>query len=804
MVLALSAVVVLGSVGGSFRLCNAGANVCFDAGSGPAARGDSDATASAGANAGECLYSTANLAGGPLVEKAKVNAATRSVCVAGPSPVVAIVELPALPPSRLRLTASSARGEHVEIEWDPLSSTRLVRKIVLAPGLWTISFRGDPVRHVTETQRDLAWKLGAGFSGRIDAGANSAMQLGATEALETGRPSHTFKLSADEGKLAADGKPEPVEHEVAFRFERLPTVTRAMQVFSRREGGAAAGADHAGPRAFGLAEELSAGVAEVALVLGELVVERAKSRALRNATGDLRTELGCDTRPTPLSGEGDAGAVGSTLPGWLRLPRTCGVLASAGLDTLATSLETLRRAAQADLLESLARRVLKAPARRGTERTRPLQLLATQGLLDLVADVLDRGAVDESVAEGLIARATLAVRDAWITNVNKPREGYPLHGDGRSMGVDEIAASVIGLVFGAAAVCLAEERCDARFLAEVLDAPERHFFFEAAALSQLAAIREYVRKWPEALSVAQRLVSAVHRPTQRSPAQQLNDAISVVSELELVRRCLVPAEGEGARLNSPEELAACLHGPDNESVRLLRQALIGSVELNGVASVSALMRLVELEAPDAPIVQSRYWRAASAGMGAWSGVAPDASADAKRAATKASVNAVVDVLTDHHERRGQWVVSLSSALRFSLGTQVLTGEALERAKKANESAQAGAETPLSATYVGPSIPLGLAVELPRFASGSVGSWFGLHLDLSLIDLGRILQVGTLSPQNGLAAFDLTRLIWPQLTVGLLLGGGWALLGFTAGWQPSTQEVTVGGSLGLQVPLFDFN
>lgn len=716
-----------------------------------------------------CDYNvpTAGINGVLVSENVTVDggAEKHTICVKSGAVVLTVVP-PKLPPSRLRLSLASMRGEHVVAEWDPLVSTRLARKVVLPAGMWLVSWRSDAIRHASKTQQDFAWQDGDGFpKGPVltltpelfVSEAKDSRVPAARNATEYGlRGSNVDEKGAEQLTKVEDLK-------VSFSVERLPSVTRALDVFTRKEGGGFGGTKTVG-RGFGLDGAAAADVAQqVATVVGEIIVDRAKTRALKNAVEGLREELKCgkDDKGKPQEFE---------KADWLHLPRTCSVLATTGLDSLAAGLDTLRRAVQADLLESLARQPLTA----STWRLQSFHEVATRDLVAIVADSVERGRVEAQAAEAILATLTDAVRVGWDAHGQKE---YPLQQD--SLDEEELATAIIGVVFATAGQCYALDDCDARQLAEMLKQPERYFFFGKVSKERLAALREYLGAWPEALPTAQRIVRVMNGAEK--PNDALIEVALVAGETEVFLRCMKPKD---AGFPGASSLRGCVRDASVENQRALMRALRAALDQDGASAVAALMALVGQAAPE--LTQSRVWRAASAGLGAWSSSLPadNQDAESKRTATKAAANAAIDALTDHHERVGV-VVSLQGAVRLVGGYQ---GD------------------PAQPNYGGPSIPLGMALEVPRFSSHGFWHNFGFHLDVSVIDLARVLQFGAIdqaaAPQT--AGVDLKKWLWPQVSAGLLFFGGWVFAGVTVAYQPTTNAASFGGALGFEVPLLDFN
>lgn len=726
----------------------------------------------------DCEYTVTTGAGAMIKEtvKSPTNNLKRAICVPR-EPVVLVVVPERLPPSRLRLSLESARGEHVTAEWDPLTSDRLAHKVVLSPGLWWISFRSDAIRHSSRTAQDLSWQdNGDGLQPAATVGLGYTLdrklfQSEATRLDPAAQGQQTAARATVEYKLISDNLlPQQKDPDakiaqdvyVTLSIERLPSVTRSLEVLMAREGGSLGGqsisaAGRSGAFDVGTASEAAS---QLAAIIAEVIVDRAKNQSLKAAQGAIAADLGCSGTPA-WSGKAP----------WLRLTRICSTLTTTSLDSLAAGLDTLRRAAEADLLESLGRLLAERSAKVPDRLRRAYDLAATH-LPAQVASALERGTIEPHAGQAAMARLAGAVLESWVPDPNAPQAKYPL--SQAHLESEELAAAAVGLVFAAASQCFANETCDARHLSHMLANPDRYFHFGDHP-EMVPVLVKYVEAWPDALRTAQTIVSVMRNGPAVKPPEALTGAIEVAMEMQLVHTCLRPKDEE--HFPEPSEFSACLRSPTVDPVRTWRRALVAAVNRDGPAAISALLEALKNEAPD-EVKSSRFWRAAAAGAGAWTGTSAG-DAEAKKTATKAAINAAIDILTDHHERE-TWVVSFSAALRFVAGGQT------------------GSSGPY---FAGPSVPIGLTLEVPRFTGAR---WLGFHADISVFDLGRLLQAGAVEVANDAPTVNPTRLIWPQVSAGLLFAGGWVFVGGMVGFQPLANQWSFGGSVGLQVPLIDFN
>lgn len=419
------------------------------------------------------------------------------------------------------------------------------------------------------------------------------------------------------------------------------------------------------------------------------------------------------------------------------LPKTCQAIKTLRFDQLATSGRALVEALLLDLVDQAVESAWEQFAPAPGQRHAQLKAL----FKDLIHDAIQGKALSLHDVQAL----ALGVMREW------PGEQSP----------------ALQFVVQVGAYCHNLGGCDVATVDRILRRPEQYIGSELT----LHAPQEAVRL----VMLLQQILSP---PPDVAPRELLLMTFQFMAGAWELEPCLGTAATNCSVLGSAGELLeAVLQGKMQEALilagklKVFRDAekapAFKRVALVGGALAGFVLQLDELR-----------------------GMEP-AQAEARRAAIKDSIEAMVDAYTDRSLRNDEWIVSISGALRLQT-TYQLGGESV----------------------AGPlSLPLGVGLDY----LGEEGS--GLHLQFNFFDLGRYARVESSleedkeegSSSDGFQEFRAQDALALSLDVAYLYGRDLPLIaGLSLGLAPAPQgaqestHVFFGFFVGVDVPLWDFN
>lgn len=182
---------------------------------------------------------------------------------------------------------------------------------------------------------------------------------------------------------------------------------------------------------------------------------------------------------------------------------------------------------------------------------------------------------------------------------------------------------------------------------------------------------------------------------------------------------------------------------------------------------------------------------ASYAGGAAQGLSGEALTKYQAEQRKAAMADLIDAATDRRGRARDWVFSTGVAVQTTIGHRV---EGTDKGR-----------------YAGLALPTGVALQLLP-GGDSLGGVFGVHAQLSLLDLGQFVTVS----EKELASPSAATPFYFGGQLGVLVGAPKynALIAIDGGYAPgmdyvkdedgSTGGWRIGGSIGMYVPFIDFN
>ncbi|WP_224360685.1 hypothetical protein [Hyalangium versicolor] len=646
-------------------------------------------------------------------------------------------------------------GQHVELEWDPLQSTRVPRTVNLGPGQWSISFTMEPLPLSSSDPQRLPVYLSASFEETSDPAIRMQKTFKGTFhylAERVKKPSSPAE--AEQRTISVDaldksaGAYAPVE--VTFQVLDLPSLEETVGGLSATEGGAIGGRS--------LDVTASQAVNELFSILAELAFEQASARAFQ-VLSDRLTTLTCSKlrMSTLLSGvpkndvtrfvlrPPDEPTAGDEFTKDLLLPNTCSAVKGLRMEELATAGSTLLDALARDvlwvtssaLLPSLTP-VAPAPGQPAPAQT-PEQRYTSRFLKQLAI----------MLGNQLVNHRTLELRQSQLLLLEASRHGWKK---------EEASAYTCGVqvAFAAMAQCHASGSCDARQIVELVRYPERYFNLSASGCDRFLGEQHFDELravWPDLEQMIERGLQVL-QPSSRTPARE-HLRLTVELGLELVERGAASSQDAtlAALLKDMRLVALGIVDQDVQPVlvgvgRLIRRARVdfcAQAETDKNKNERGLVCNGQL--PEDLTRATHLIAAVTSYVRTYSdSVKADArQLEAAREARKNAIRSLILATTDRTQRDGERIVSLGTAVGASVGgLQTVDG---------------------NAQWLTPqlSLPVGIALQrLPDTRASGCENWSGWHLQFSFADLGQYVAYD----KDG----DVTSARWDTaLTLGLQAG-----------------------------------
>ncbi|MBI5548242.1 MAG: hypothetical protein HY901_30550 [Deltaproteobacteria bacterium] len=396
------------------------------------------------------------------------------------------------PPTRLTVTLTSARGESREIVWDPLVDEKLVKQVILPPGLWVIGVSSVPLRNPMDQHwKDLSWQLAAQEVGSKRWQCNYAHATDEVCGL-VGEKESKSSFGAFSLKLKSDANDSAAT--LSLWPTRLRSPSKALEALATSHGGAAGGRDLNGRRSLlggGFEQAAEQTVQIVAEAIAEFVSDKVSQKV-----SEMLSEWLDLLKP-------------------LQFPRTKAVLKGVGPShALAVVAKELARAVLADGVTNAF--ALAAPP----ETTSHRRLLL--GLDASLSDILTGTILGSAEADDRLAVAR------WARLLRDELQGSPVYPTNSDGPVDGL--TVLGTVVALAAQCYAEAGCDARALQDRLVAADRFLL-----VNNWARLRSTIKAWRGAGTLAENLQRAVEDATP--PAERALATVSMLLESRRVLLC---------------------------------------------------------------------------------------------------------------------------------------------------------------------------------------------------------------------------------------------------------------------------
>lgn len=499
--------------------------------------------------------------------------------------------------------------------------------------------------------------------------------------------------------------------------------------------------------------QVSAGdvAAEALQILGQIVVDRASTKAYRLLEEKLKQLLGCaDAAP--------------------KFPRSCAALESVRIQDLAMTPNVLAEALGADLLEQA---VTRWPAD-GNDDTAELREAFRQGILPWLAKDGPAGEAQVRVALGALMNAVA-------------RSTTPLP----AMKPGERALAIAVLAFA---------ECSDPNGAEPVTSKQ------LAACDITALVEKYGSGAPDAkdaaLALATRLItiaSATNTDTAR---------VRLAVDTFFATACMLKRTAPVAELSCPliESLPPPPKPLDALGAVAFSAAIADAVAAKDWARLvvvgSKLVAFVEGACPSCEETAAKRRRALRflAALLDYAGTYAPANADADddgkddagsaHAQRTKILESLTEEMTDRTGREGDDVFAIGGALRLLAGARL------------------GVNRP-GASFAGPlSLPLGVSyTHIPKREN----AW-GIHVQLDAVDLGNYVA---LDNEPNVKTPKLGDAFAPGVTLGLAHGPSFPLVvGLTANYMPAFEldpdrkdkrgALTAALTLGVHVPLLDLN
>jgi hypothetical protein len=239
---------------------------------------------------------------------------------------------PAMPPTRTVLSFDARGGRHVEVVWDPLQSNRLDRMIILEGNLsWTLSVSAEPLRDPNQGKYDYAWQFAPNRCGSLSDGAlTMPVKRLVPDCLQKGGSCDTLTVDMLDFTIKKVGK--------------NLSASEVARNLVRREGGKPSDAAvSTGGRSL-VGPDSAQIVNDIASLIAEVAIERARDRSLKLAERRVGDFLHCP--PNEGSHEGS------------HFQQTCKLLTKFRMTDLASSGQALAQAVSEDLLTSVMEKEL--------------------------------------------------------------------------------------------------------------------------------------------------------------------------------------------------------------------------------------------------------------------------------------------------------------------------------------------------------------------------------------------------------------------------------------------------------------
>lgn len=757
-------------------------------------------------------------------------------------------------------------GERVLVTWDPASAPALVRYVALQPGRWQLS-SGEPSGEGASPEDGAAgsWRdapsASSGPATKAPAGAvevipnlgtqtmsrqrlvndetekkldEQAIQLEvvrkktvmpspAAGPRRSGPPGRAAGEDAHPGDSRTGGAEQGIEivQEISVRMVEPPTIKEAKDLLLKIEppvlhGGSRRSTKSLKGLTFSMEDEVPAALAELFQILGEVAVEKAKSKGFALLSERIKKVV-CVELPDQLQTKLHASIVKAlritdedVLKRYPQPPKllgnTCAVVSHLRLADLSTIRKPLLSALLRDLGE-LGLAAVVTPAWMAVLNhisETAVNQADKQQALDEVGGLL--GAIRESLHGLIIDQTPFGWRDAQQLLLRASQVDWT-----KALPKNLDVGCGVDLTFAIVARCAADQSCNVvTDVAAIIDHPPRYFNLERCNETLSGSL---YKQWPDIERFVARAIDVFMMPPEIRPEVRMKGLITLT--IDIVDRIL---EARPPGSGTPEEIKK-----QRERQRLilggLRQFTIAATSGDIPEIIVAIGGLTQGLLSD--LVETSEQRAALAkalqmisAVTAYASTYVSTNADdikQRHEARKKAIEDLVDSATSRTERSGDWIVSVGG----NVGASLVGGQYLV--------SRPGLDLALPQL----SLPLGVAVQKLARGNrcGDQGSvacrYLGFHLQISPIDLGQFVsydgnfQITSTRWANFVtAAVQAGALIGPPSSpfmVGLDLR--WAPTLFTqaeAQADPMAPPAERGGAFrfglffGYYVPFFDFN
>lgn len=698
-----------------------------------------------------------------------------------------VIVLPSeAPPSRTRLSFDSPGGDHIEVEWNPTDGMALSRSVFLAQGPWQVSFHATPLPHPTEPTTDFAWKFSLPDRFHWTAPGSDSLDLGYVVA--------TLPVKKDADRQVF----------ITLREEPKPKLEDIVAPLGELGGSAQAAAF--GARSKDIASEV---VGDALEVLAQIAMDRAQSRALElvkdRVIGNLCVPQ-ADFNIAACKALGRDSCTAATNQ-FVLLAKSCEAVRGMRLRELANAGPGMERAVIEDLsvfgIQAITQRIFFLQHDLANDHIsgdmkllqRQLEPLLAQVARTISTAMTTRANPNPAEIQGILHALARMIQQQQFETADFNDQDVQMMRYGLSVAVATLS------------LCQQSGRCNGRFIEEVLESPQDYFDLKNSlgtlgSTFDTLATRIKDRKYmadsdrERFLKVLPRLekfvtqgLEVLEPPKDASPRDTARNALLLIIDAADLLSIRFPKTSDAKQWALVQSRLKVARDFVNGALGREAQPLL-------LTSLQVLRTFAENASAD--MSDSPSFKKGARVLGALVSYAatyehPSSSGTERQqiqARRKETLEALIDIATDRHDRDGDQIYSLGVNVGFTaIGMRRLTNDSPHL-----QWAQLG-------------LPFGIARQ-----SFSNSGCPGLHLQLSVLDLG---QYVAFSSGGGATPPRWQTALTANLQAGALLGTPKDpfVIGVDLRYSPAlfpTDGNQNGGALsyglfvGYYVPFFDLN